>query len=197
MRVIIFQGSPRKKGDTATLIKPFLSELVDNGIEVKTISLYDRNISPCIECYQCQNRLGEYGCSIHDDMDEISDEILMADCFVLATPIFIWYCTAPMKAMLDRFYGLHKYYGEQRGPSLLERKKCGIVATCGYDLEYGISPFEDGIKRFCEHFKIEYIGKAAVSDDAGDRVSKFETDDSKKIAVDFAKKVISCCTVLA
>lgn len=195
MKVIIFQGSPRKNGDTATLIKPFLSELVDKGLEVKTISLYDKKISPCIECYQCQNRLGEYGCSIHDDMYEISDEILMADCFILATPIFIWYCTAPMKAMLDRFYGLHKYYGEQRGPSLLEGKKCGIVATCGYDLEYGISPFEDGIKRFCEHFKIEYIGKAAVSDEAGDRVSKFETDDSKKIAVDFAKKVISSCTV--
>lgn len=195
MRILVFQGSPRKNGETATFIKPFLSELADKGIEVKTISLYDKKISPCIECYQCQNRLGEYGCSINDDMCDIADDILMADCFILATPIFIWYCTAPMKAMLDRLYGLHKYYGEQPGPSLLKGKKCGIVATCGYDLEYGISTFKDGIKRFCEHFKIEYIGKVAVSDDAGDRVSKFETDDSKKIAVDFAKKVISCCTV--
>lgn len=196
MKVIVLQGSPRKNGDTATLMKPFISELVNKGLEVKTISLYDKKISPCIECYQCQNKLGEYGCSISDDnMYDISDEILMADCFILASPIFIWYCTAPMKAMLDRFYGLHKYYGEQRGPSLLEGKKCGIVATCGYDLEYGISPFEDGIKRFCEHFKIEYIGKAAVQRDAGDDVNKFETDDSKKIAVDFAKKVISSCTV--
>ena len=68
MKVIIFQGSPRKNGCTATLVKPFLSELLNNGLEVKTISLYDKNISPCIECYQCQNRLGEYGCSISDDM---------------------------------------------------------------------------------------------------------------------------------
>jgi len=195
MKVVIFQGSPRKNGCTATLVKPFLSELVNNGLEVKTISLYDKKISPCIECYQCQNRLGEYGCSIDDDMYDISDEILMADCFILASPIFIWYCTAPMKAMLDRFYGLHKYYGEKRGSSLLEGKKCGIIATCGYDLEYGISPFEDGIKRFCEHFKIEYIGKAAVQRAEEDGVSKFETDDSKKIAVDFAKKIIRCCTL--
>ena len=57
---------------------------------------------------------------------------------------------------------------------MLEEIKCGIVAICGYDPEYGISPFEDGIKRFCEHFK---------------------TDDSKKIAINFAKKVISYCTV--
>lgn len=53
-------------------------------------------------------------------------------------------------------------------------KYCGIIATCGYDLEYGISPFEDGIKRFREHFKIKYIGKAAVQRNAGDGVDKFQ-----------------------
>ena len=120
----------------------------------------------------------------------IADEILKADCFILASPIFIWYCTAPMKAMLDRLYGLHKYYGEQCGPSLLEGKKCGIIATCGYEFEYGVSPFEDGIKRFCEHFKIEYIGKAAVQYNAGDTVAKFETEESRKIVADFAENVI-------
>ena len=194
MKILVFMGSPRKNGCTATLLKPFLAELENNGAEVKTISLYDKIISPCVECYKCQNVLSEYGCSIKDDMYDISNELLEADCFILASPIFIWYCTAPMKAMLDRFYGLHKYYGEHRGSSLLEGKKCGIVATCGYDLEYGISPFEDGIKRFCEHFKIEYIGKAAVQRNAGDGVEKFETDGSKKIAVDFANIVSSYCS---
>jgi multimeric flavodoxin WrbA len=193
LKILVLLGSPRKNGNTATLLKPFLSELENKGAEVKTILLHDKKIAPCLECYQCQNKLGEYGCSIKDDMYGIADDILKADCFILASPIFIWFCTAPMKAMLDRFYGLHKYYGEQRGPSLLEGKKCGIIATCGYDLEYGISPFEDGIKRFCKHFKIEYIGKAAVRDEAGDSIDKFESEDSKKIAVDFAEKVISCC----
>ena len=193
MRVLVFMGSPRKNGNTATLLKPFLVELEENGAEVKTILLYDKNIGPCLECYKCQNILGEYGCSIKDDMYDISNELLKADCFILASPIFIWYCTAPMKAMLDRFYGLHKYYGEQRGPSLLEGKKCGIIATCGYDLEYGISPFEDGIKCFCQHFKIEYIGKAAVQRNAGDGIDKFETEESQKTAIDFAKKVIDYC----
>jgi len=194
MNILVFMGSPRKNGDTATLLKSFLTELEIKGAKVKTIFLYDKKIAPCLECFQCQDKLGEYGCSIQDDMYDISDEMLKADCFILASPIFIWYCTAPMKAMLDRFYGLHKYYGKQRGPSLLEGKMCGIIATCGYDLEYGISPFEDGIKRFCEHFKIKYIGKAAVQKNAGDDMDKFETEDSKKIAVDFAEKVISCCT---
>lgn len=194
MKVLVFQGSPRKYGDTATLVKPLLNQLENKGAEVKTIFLYDKKIAPCLECFQCQDRLGEYGCSIQDDMYDISDEILKADCIIIASPIFIWYCTAPMKAMLDRLYGLHKYYGKQPGPSLLEGKMCGIIATCGYDLEYGISPFEDGIKRFCEHFKLNYIGKAAVQKKAGEDVEKFETEESQKIAVAFAEKVISCCT---
>lgn len=193
MRVLVFMGSPRKKGDTATLSKPFLEELEANGLEVKTISLHDKTISPCLECFKCQDVLGEFGCAIKDDMHDIADEILMADCMILASPIFIWYCTAPMKAMLDRFYGLHKYYGKQRGPSLVEGKKCGIIATCGYGIEYGTHPFEEGIQRFCEHFKMEYIGKAAVQKNEGDDVDKFANEDSKKTAVDFAKKVIGCC----
>ena len=103
MKILVFMGSPRKNGDTATLLKSFLTELEIKGAEVKTIFLYDKKIAPCLECFQCQDKLGEYGCSIQDDMYDISDEILKADCFILASPIYIWYCTAPMKAMLDRF----------------------------------------------------------------------------------------------
>lgn len=194
MKIVVFMGSPRKNGCTATLLKPFLAELSNSGAEVKTISLYDKKINPCLECYKCQDILDEYGCSIKDDMYDISDELLKADCFILASPIYIWYCTAPMKAMLDRLYGLHKYYGKQRGSSLLEGKKCGIIATCGYDPEYGISPFEDGVKRFCRHFKIEYIGKAAVQRNPGDSEEKFETGKSKEIAVNFAEQVLRHCT---
>lgn len=192
MKVVVFMGSPRKNGDTATLLKPFVRQLEDKGTEVTTINLYDKKIGPCVECFECQDRLGEYGCAIKDDMYEIADELLQADCFILASPIYIWYCTAPMKAMLDRFYGLHKYYGKEPGPSLLEGKKCGILTTCGYDFDYAISPFEDGIKRFCEHFKISYVGKAAVQKNAGDDVEKFETEESKKVARDFADQVFAC-----
>lgn len=191
MKVIVFMGSPRKNGCTATLTKPFIKELEDNDVEVKTIYLYDKKIAPCVECYQCQKITNEYACSIKDDMYEIADEVMKADFIILATPIYIWYCTAPMKAMLDRFYAFCKYYGKKCGSCLIEGKKCGIISTCGYDLEYGISPFEDGIKRFCEHFKLQYIGKAAVQRNPGDDAEKFATEESQKVAIDFAKQIIA------
>ena len=190
MKILILMGSPKENGNTATLLKPFISEMEANNADIKYISLYGKNISPCTACKVCQNILNEYGCPQKDDMYEIVDEIMKADLFILATPIYIWYCTAPMKAMLDRLYGMMKYYGDTRGPSLLERKKCGIIATCGYDIEYGVSPFEDGIKRFCKHFRIEYAGKIVVVDSEGDDQALFKTDSAIKTAVDFARKVI-------
>ena len=85
---------------------------------------------------------------IHRDGKEkhpaIAEEMLWADCITLATPIFAWYCTAKMKAVLDRHYGFNKYYGSAEG-CLWEGKKVGIIATHGYDGAYATDPFEMGV----------------------------------------------------
>ena len=53
-------------------------------------------------------------------MQEIFDRVLACD-LLGATPIYSWYCTPPMKAVLDRLvYGMNKYYGRRRGRSLWE-----------------------------------------------------------------------------
>ena len=99
-----------------------------------------------------------------DDMIEIANHILWADLIVLATPIFSWYCTAKMKALLDRHYGFNKYYGSASG-CLWEGKKVAIIATHGYDKEYATEPFETGIKRLCIHSKLNYVGMYSVQDE--------------------------------
>ena len=82
-----------------------------------------------------------------------------SDLIVLSTPIYTWYCTPPMKALLDRMvYAFNMYYGEKRGPSLWEGKQVAVVTTCGYPPEKGADLFEEGIKRFCRHSKLEYLG---------------------------------------
>ena len=132
MKVLILMGSPRLRGNTAELCKYFIDELRVQKTEVKYIELEKMTINPCRECYVCQDVAGEYGCAQKDDMVEIANEILWADLIVLATPIFSWYCTAKMKAVLDRHYGFNKYYGNAEG-CLWEDKKVGLIATHGYD----------------------------------------------------------------
>ena len=101
MRFLICMGSPRLRCNTAALCKPFVDELQNGGAKIRSIALAEKRISPCRGCYACQNVDG-YGCVQLDDMQEIVDELASADCVVLATPIYSWYCPAEMKAMLDR-----------------------------------------------------------------------------------------------
>ena len=78
-------------------------------------------------------------------MQEIFDSVLACDLLVLATPIYSWYCTPPMKAVLDRLvYGMNKYYGREKGPSLWEGKPVALIATCGYPEEGGHIGFPTG-----------------------------------------------------
>lgn len=188
MKICILMGSPRLHGNTAELLKPFIDELFENSAEVTYITLADKKISPCLGCYHCQNVLGEYGCKQQDDMQKIVSEVIKADCLVLATPIYTWYCPAEMKAVLDRLYGMNKYYGSNGTGSLWENKKVAIIATHGYDAKYGAGPFETGIKRLCEHSKLKYLGMYSVRDE--DNLASFKTSEAVSGARKFAKSII-------
>ena len=188
MRVLILMGSPRLHGNTAELCKPFMEELTVQGAIVKYIELEPKDIRPCKECYACQEVLGEYGCAQKDDMSAIAEEMLWADCIILATPIFAWYCTTKMKAVLDRHYGFNKYYGSAEG-CLWEGKKVGIIATHGYEGAYATDPFELGVKRLCEHSNLEYIGMYSVQDE--DNLASFQTEEAIEGARAFARSVLA------
>lgn len=188
MKFCVLMGSPRLKGNTAELLKPFLEELKNYTVDVSYIPLAEKNILPCKGCYACQNVDDNYGCVQHDDVLEIMEEIISADCVVLATPIYSWYCTSPMKALLDRHFGLNKFYGSAKG-SLWEGKKLAIITTHGYDAEYGTGPFETGIKRLCEHSKLNYMGMYSVRDE--DNIASFQTKEAINGAREFARKLLN------
>lgn len=187
MKFLILMGSPRANGNTAELCKPFIQTLEAHGAAVKYIPLAHKTIAPCLGCYACQNVSGEYGCVQRDDMDEIVADIIWADCIVLATPIYAWYCTAPMKALLDRHYGLNKYYGSASG-SLWAGKQVAIIATHGYPQDNAVAPFELGIKNLCAHSNLIYRGLYSVRDE--DDLASFRTEAAIAGAKAFAKALL-------
>ena len=67
-----------------------------------------------------------------------------------------------MKAVLDRLvYGMNKYYGEEKGPSLWAGKSAALVTTCGYPPEKGADLWEAGMRRYCKHSRLHYLGMLA------------------------------------
>ncbi|MBP3216474.1 MAG: flavodoxin family protein [Clostridium sp.] len=159
MKICCLKGSPRKNGNTNALTDIVLEKLTEEGAAVNTFSLYEMEIKPCLACRKCQEDWTKVTCARQDDMEQIFTAVMECDILLLSTPIYSWYCTAPMKAALDRMvYALNMYYGEQRGPSLWEGKQLALITTCGYPPEKGTDLLEEGIRRYCKHSKLQYMG---------------------------------------
>ena len=191
MKFTVLMGSPRLQGNTATLCRPFLEELRACGAQVRYVTLADKRILPCRGCYVCQNVQDEYGCVLHDDMSPIVEYLLWSDCIVLAAPIYTWYCPTAMKLVLDRHYGLNKFYGSVRG-SLWAGKRLALLLTHGYEREYATQPFLLGIQRFCEHSRLHYGGMYSVQDTDGPEV--FCSQEAERGARAFARTLFGACT---
>ncbi|MDR2527528.1 MAG: flavodoxin family protein [Synergistaceae bacterium] len=165
MKYYVLMGSPRRLGNTAALTASFLNEL--NALDAKYESawLYEKRIEPCVACRSCQKDWLAFGCPHKDDVQEIFNAILSCETLVLATPIYSWYCTPPMKALLDRLvYGMNKYYGDEKGPSLWEGKRLALITTCGYQPEKGADLWETGMTRYCKHSRLQYAGMLVERD---------------------------------
>lgn len=70
-----------------------------------------------------------------------------------------------MKAALDRLvYGMNKYYGAQKGPVLWRGKEMALFVTCGYPPEESADLLDLGMKRYCRHSRLCYLGMEAIRD---------------------------------
>lgn len=159
-KITVFRGSPRKNGNTNALTDAVVDQLgFDNSAVVQSFNLYDMDIRPCTACRHCQQDWTTISCAQQDDMDQIFQSVRESDLLILASPIYSWYCTPPMKAMLDRLvYAMNMYYGEQRGPSLWQGKRLALITTSGYPKEKGADLLEEGIRRYCKHSQLVYEG---------------------------------------
>lgn len=92
-----------------------------------------------------------------------------------------------MKAVLDRHYGLNKFYGSAKG-SLWEGRKVAILATHGYEAAYACEPFETGVRRLCKHSGLRFAGLYSVRDE--DDLASFRTPSAVEGARSFARSLL-------
>ncbi len=103
MKVLGIFGSPRREGNSDTLMKAFLQGAAATGTLVEEIYLRGLKISPCLEIYHC---FKDGTCPIKDDMRGLYEKLLEADVVALASPVFFYSLTAQAKAMIDRTQAL-------------------------------------------------------------------------------------------
>ncbi len=99
VKIIAFNGSPRKGGNTELLLTEALRGAREQGAEVTVYDLNALDLSPCQHCGGCDDT-GE--CIIQDDMQAVHRDIRTADRIILASPIFFFGLSAQAKIMIDR-----------------------------------------------------------------------------------------------
>lgn len=102
MKVVAFNGSARKDGNTAIMIRHVFSELAKEQIDTEMIQLSGEHLWGCTACYQCfiqKNRQ----CAVKTDMLNFCiEKMIEADAILLASPTYFGDMTSELKALIDR-----------------------------------------------------------------------------------------------
>ena len=102
MKVVAFNGSARKNGNTAILVNHVFQELEKEGIETELMQLAGKKIRGCIACNKCfENK--DQRCSVtHDVLNSCIEKMIAADGIILASPTYFANISTELKALIDR-----------------------------------------------------------------------------------------------
>ena len=103
MKIVGILGSPRRGGNTETLLDIALGEAQEKNIITDKIALRDTSIAPCDGCQGC---IEKGTCVIDDDAQEMYRAMLESDGIIWATPVYFWSMTSQTKVLIDRTYAL-------------------------------------------------------------------------------------------
>ncbi|MCP4755477.1 MAG: flavodoxin family protein [Proteobacteria bacterium] len=104
MHIIAFNGSPRRKGNTSSLIKAVLEGAASAGAETTEVRLHDIAMKGCMGCLSCREKHGI--CAQKDELSPYLEAIKTCDGMVVGCPIYMFRVSGQMKLFVDRIYSL-------------------------------------------------------------------------------------------
>lgn len=132
MKVMVFNGSPRKKNwNTVTLLEKALEGAVSAGAQAELVQLYDLNYSGCISCFSCKkiDRKQDGVCAIKDDLTAVLDRVREADALIIGTPIYYGTESARTRALLERLLFPYLRYSKDMRAIFPRRINTAMIYT--------------------------------------------------------------------
>ena len=131
MKVIALNGSPRKKWNTATLLRKALEGAASQGAETELVHLYDLTFKGCRSCFACKTKGGaSYGrCAAKDDLTPILKKVEEADAIILGSPIYYGTVSGEMRSFMERLLFQYMTYTEPRQSLVPKKIKTGCIYT--------------------------------------------------------------------
>jgi multimeric flavodoxin WrbA len=133
MKIIAFNGSPRKEWNTATLLKKALEGAAAQGAETELMHLYDLNYKGCVSCFACKEKGGKsYGrCAVRDDLKPIFKRVEAADALIFGSPIYLGNITGQMQSFLERLVFPYLTYTDPPESLFPKKIHTGFIYTMG------------------------------------------------------------------
>ncbi len=134
MKVIAFNGSPRKKWNTATLLGKALEGAASQGARTELIHLYDLDFKGCRSCFACKMRGGTScgRCALNDGLSPILGRIEEYDAIIFGSPIYFGTVSGEMRSFMERLLFPYRPYADPQDPrqSLFPNKiRTGFIYT--------------------------------------------------------------------
>ena len=105
MKLLIINGSPRKKGLISQMLRIFHEQAINSGIEVSEVYANDLQIKPCMGCMACRSK--RHCVLPEDDAQRVLTLIEQADAIVIGAPCYWGNIPGQLKLLFDRIvYGM-------------------------------------------------------------------------------------------
>ena len=102
MKVVAFNGSARKDGNTALLVKHVFAALENEGIETELVQLAGKKIRGCTACYKCFENKDRHCAVAVDIVNECIDKMLVSDGIILGSPTYFANASPETMALINR-----------------------------------------------------------------------------------------------
>ncbi|MGI6656504.1 MAG: flavodoxin family protein [Desulfobulbus sp.] len=149
MKILAFNGSPRLKGNSATMLEHAIDGAHAKGAEVELFNLYTMQFSGCISCFSCKrlDTKRPIVCAIKDDLQPVLEQVRDIDALIIATPVYYGCESAACRALIERLCFPYLNYADYTKSHFPRRIPVGLIYTMnipsemftrmGYDVNFG------------------------------------------------------------
>lgn len=127
MKVLMINGSPKAKGNTARALDEMRAIFEAEGIEVECVQVGNQAVRGCVACGGCSQK-GK--CVFDDVVNELAPKFEEADGLVVGSPVYYGSANATVVAVLDRlFYSTQFDKTMKVGAAVVVARRGGLTAT--------------------------------------------------------------------
>ncbi len=133
MKVLGFNGSPRKDGNTGILIRTVFAELEQEGIETELVQIGGKPVRGCVACYKCFGNQDQRCSNDKDIVNGCLEKMIEADGIIFGSPVYVSSITPEIKALIDRACLVSSANGglftHKVGASVVAVRRAGAVSA--------------------------------------------------------------------